>query len=125
MHRMWQRSGWSVLGMSLWLHISGCALLIAGAAGGGAAGTAASVKSGDEDEHGPATYAGTVLATVVYVPAKVVMAGLGAATSGASYVLTLGKAEPSQSIWDASVKGNYVLTPRMIEGQDSVQFLGA
>jgi hypothetical protein len=48
----------------------------------------------------------------------------GAATSGIAYLVTLGSPSPSQSIWTASVDGDYVVTPRMIEGRDDVDFVG-
>lgn len=111
----------------LWLALqtSGCALLIAGAASGGAAGAAVSVSdSRKEAHHSPMAYAGTVLANVVYFPAKVAFAGGGAVASGVSYVVTLGRPQPTDTIWDASVKGNYVMTPSMIEGKAPVHFVG-
>jgi hypothetical protein len=64
------------------------------------------------------------LADVVYVPAKIVFAGLGALTSGAAYLLTLGDSSVSDDIWNASVNGNYVVTPSMIEGKKAVHFVG-
>ena len=104
---------------------SGCVAALAGAAAGGAAGTAVSVKDGQEEHHAPMTYVGTVLANVVYFPAKVVFAGAGALTSGAAYLLTLGDAEVSRSIWTPSVNGDYVVTPAMIEGKRAVHFVGS
>ena len=106
------------------LSSSGCALLIAGAAGGAAAGTAVSAKESRDTHHGPMTYAGTVLANVVYCPAKVVFAGSGMAVSGLSYIVTLGGREPTNTIWNSTVGGDYVVTPRMIEGRDPVRFTG-
>jgi len=103
----------------------GCFLLIAGAAAGGAAGTAVSAKESEEEHHGALTYVGTVLANVVYVPAKVVFAGVGAVTSGLAYVLTLGDSSASGSIWNASVNGTYVVTPNMIEGKEPAHFVGS
>ena len=107
------------------LHTSGCVAAVAGAAAGGAAGTAVSVKEEREEHHSPLTYVGTVLANVVYVPGKVVFAGVGALTSGAAYVLTLGDAEVSRSIWNPSVNGDYVVTPDMIDGRTAVNFVGS
>ncbi|MFI5397345.1 MAG: hypothetical protein ACHQ9S_17545 [Candidatus Binatia bacterium] len=109
---------------SLSLYTSGCFLLAAGAVGGAAAGTAVSAKEGQQENHSAFTYVGTVLADVVYVPAKVVFAGLGAMTSGAAYLLTVGDSSVSGNIWDASVNGNYVLTPNMLEGKKPVHFVG-
>jgi hypothetical protein len=104
---------------------SGCPLVIAGAAAGGAAGTAVSAKESQKEHHGPLTYVGTVLADVVYVPAKVVFAGAGALTSGVAYILTLGDSTAAGKIWKATVNGNYVLTPNMIEGNEPVHFVGS
>jgi len=101
---------------------SGCAVLVGG---GAAAGTAASAHESRKDDHSPMTYAGTVLANAVYCPAKVVFAGVGAVTSGAAYVFTLGRAEPASSIWNTAVGGDYVLTPDMIEGREPVEFAAA
>ncbi len=102
----------------------GCVLLLAGGAAGAAAGGASDVQANKAEHHSPMTYAGTVLANIPYFPAKVIFAGLGAAATGVSYVVTLGKEQPADTIWDASVKGNYVLTPRMIEGRQPVHFVG-
>ena len=110
--------------LSLSLYTNGCFLLAAGAVGGAAAGTAVSAKEGQEETHGPFTYVGTVLADVIYVPAKIVFASLGALTSGAAYLFTLGDSSVSDNIWDASVNGNYVVTPSMIEGKKPVHFVG-
>ena len=111
--------------LSVVLHLAACPLLIAGAAGGGAAGAVVSAKESREEHHSAITYVGTVLANVVYFPAKVVFAGLGAATSGVAYVVTTGSSNTSRSIWNASVNGDYVLTPRMIEGRQPIHFSGS
>ena len=102
----------------------GCALLAAAAVGGAAAGTSASVSASQRGHHAPMVYASSVATNVVYVPSKIVFAGVGAITSGVTYVATLGQHEPSSAIWDASVKGNYVVTPTMIEGKTPVHFVG-
>lgn len=110
--------------IGVWFEVSGCAVLIGAAAAGAAAGGVASAKDSQTENHNAGTYAGTVLANVVYFPAKVLFAGGGAVVSGVTYVATLGSPEPTGSVWDASVKGNYVLTPRMLEGKDPVHFVG-
>ena len=111
----------SLLAFSGW----GCPLVIAGAAAGGAAGTAVSAKESEKEDHSALTYVGTVLADVVYFPAKVVFAGFGAVTSGVAYVLTMGDSSVSRRVWNASVEGNYILTPDMIEGKEPVHFVGS
>ncbi len=69
----------------------GCAVLIGAAAAGGVAGGVSSAQSSQKETHSAWTYVGTVLANVVYFPAKVVLAGAGAATSGLAYLVTAGK----------------------------------
>jgi hypothetical protein len=110
--------------LALSLYSWGCFLVVAGAAGG-AAGTAASAKESEEEHHSALTYVGTVLADVVYCPAKVVFAGAGVLTSGVAYLLTVGDSSVSTNIWNASVNGTYVLTPDMIEGKKPVHFVGS
>jgi hypothetical protein len=105
-------------------YASGCAVLIGGAAAGGAAGTVVSAKDSRHEQHAPMAYVGTVLANVVYVPAKAVFAGAGAATSGVTYLVTLGNTNTSRQVWNASVGGNYVVTPSMVEGHDHIHFVG-
>jgi hypothetical protein len=120
------RFGATLVLLCLSSQTTGCALLAVGAAGGAAAGASASVSASQRGQHHPPmTYAGSVAANVVYVPAKIVFAGVGAMASGVTYVATLGHHEPSSTIWDASVKGNYVMTPSMIEGKTPVHFIGA
>ena len=113
----------AALAALLGLQTSGCALFVGGAVAGGAAGGAASVEQSDE-HHSPMTYVGSVLASAVYFPAKVVLAAGGAVASGVTYVATLGNPEPTRKVWDASVEGDYVVTPRMIEGREDVDFIG-
>jgi len=110
-----------------WLsaHLSGCALLLVGAAGGATAGTAASVNENREATHSALTYVGTVLVNVVYVPAKVVFAAGGAVASGVSYVATLGRPEPTGKIWTTTTGGDYVMTPSMVEGSEPIHFAGS
>lgn len=112
-----------LLGLSLYTW--GCPFVVAGAVAGGAAGTAVSAKESEEEHHSALTYVGTVLGDVVYFPAKVVFAGAGALTSGVAYVLTLGDSSVSNNIWNASVNGNYILTPDMIQGKQPVHFVGS
>ncbi len=113
----------SVFLLTLALQSSGCVPLAVGAASGAAGGAASSVEQKDEG-HSPMTYVGSVGASAFYFPAKLLFAAGGALTSGVAYLVTLGDSSPSQSIWTASVDGDYVVTPRMIEGLDDVDFVG-
>jgi len=94
------------------------------AAAGGAAGGVVSARASRQEQHPPAIYAETVLANVVYVPAKALFAASGAVTSGVTYLVTAGSREPGV-VWRSAVDGDYVLTPDMIEGNDPVHFVGA
>ena len=85
---------------------------------------AAAASGRKEGGHSVPTYFGTVLANIFYIPAKVVFAAAGAVTSGLAYVVTLGDTSVSNSIWNTSVNGDYVVTPPMIEGRESVDFTG-
>lgn len=115
----------SVALLTLALQISGCAPLVVGAVGGAAGGAASSVEQSEGEEgHSAMTYVGSVGASALYFPAKVLFAAGGALTSGVAYLVTLGDSSPSNSIWTASVDGDYVVTPRMIEGHDDVDFVG-
>jgi hypothetical protein len=102
----------------------GCALLVGGAAAGAAAGGVSSVRASEEHHYSAMTYTGTVLANIVYFPAKVLFAGGGALTSGIVYLGTFGRRAPADQIWDASVDGDYVVTPAMVAGDRPVQFVG-
>jgi len=113
------------LALGAGLSSSGCALLLGGVVAGGAAGGAASARAGHEESHPPTSYVGSVLASAVYFPAKVAFAAAGAATSGVTYLVTLGKAEPAQTIWHASVDGDYVVTPDMVQGERPIHFVGS
>jgi hypothetical protein len=94
------------------------------AAAGGAAGGVASARASRQERHSPAIYTETVLANVVYVPAKALFAASGAVTSGITYLVTAGSREPAGVVWRSAVDGDYVLTPEMIEGNEPVHFVG-
>jgi hypothetical protein len=66
----------------------------------------------------------TMFADVVYVPVKFVYAALGGIAGGFAFVLTGGNTQVSNTIWRSALGGDYVLTPRMIAGQDPIHFSG-
>lgn len=66
----------------------------------------------------------TVLSNVVYMPVKVVYATLGAVTGGLAYGLTAGDMKTAETVWVTSMGGTYVITPRMLQGEDPVAFSG-
>jgi len=66
----------------------------------------------------------TGLSNLVYVPAKLVYASLGGLTGGLALGLTGGDMNTAQAIWEPSLRGDYFLTPGMIQGEDPISFAG-
>lgn len=66
----------------------------------------------------------TVASNLVYVPAKLVYAGLGGLTGGMALGLTGGDMTTAKQIWEPSLGGDYFLTPDMVQGQEGVSFAG-
>jgi hypothetical protein len=54
--------------------------------------------------------AATALVNVLYIPAKLVYALVGAPVGGLAYCITAGDREVAQSVWEPSVGGSYILT---------------
>ncbi|HLK12207.1 MAG TPA: hypothetical protein VKW76_12585 [Candidatus Binatia bacterium] len=66
-----------------------------------------------------------VLSNVVYMPAKVVYATLGGLTGGLAFACTGGDLQTAENVWVPSLGGTYVITPRMLRGEDDIQFAGS
>ena len=64
----------------------------------------------------------SALANLGYIPGKLVYSMMGGLTGGLAYGLTLGDLDTAQNIWTTSMGGTYVLTPRMLRGEDPVAF---
>ena len=63
--------------------------------------------------------------SILYTPAKLVYAGLGGIFGGLAYVLTGGDEHTADTIWDASLDGDYYLTPSHLRGDSPVHFMGS
>ena len=107
------------------LQLSGCAFNTADAPEDAATRTDTSIHQSAARRHHPMTYLASTVATAAYLPAKVLFAVGGGALSAVSYVATLGNTYPASRIWNASVDGDYLVTPLMIEGGDRVHFVGS
>jgi hypothetical protein len=68
---------------------------------------------------------GSALANLVYIPAKVTYAGLGLLTGGLGFMLSGGKADVANNIIYPSIRGNYVVTPSHLKGEEPIYFVGA
>ena len=66
----------------------------------------------------------TVLSNIVYMPVKLVYATLGGLTGGIALGLTGGDLDVAETIWVTSMGGNYVLTPPMLRGEESISIAG-
>lgn len=65
-----------------------------------------------------------VLCNLVYMPAKLVYAGLGGLTGCLVYLVTIGNEEAAVATWSPSLGGTYVITPEMLRGEQPVLFNG-
>lgn len=64
----------------------------------------------------------TVVANVLYMPAKIVYATLGGVTGGFAYVLTGANYQVAERVWTPSLGGNYVLSPEQLRGNQPIYF---
>jgi len=67
---------------------------------------------------------GSVLVSLFYSPAKITYAGLGLLTGGLGFVLSAGNTKVANNIINPAVRGNYVVTPRHLRGEESLIFVG-
>jgi hypothetical protein len=62
--------------------------------------------------------------SILYTPFKLVYAGFGGLVGGFVYALTGGNEQAAQSVWDASLRGTYWLTPGHLQGTEPLRFKG-
>ena len=67
---------------------------------------------------------GSVLASMFYSPFKITYAGLGLITGGLGFMLSAGNMDVANNIISPAVKGNYVITPRHLKGEEPLIFVG-
>lgn len=68
--------------------------------------------------------AGSVLASLVYGPAKLAYAVGGSLVGGLAWMFSGGDHETMQPIMDAALRGDYVITPEHLRGERRVEFVG-
>ncbi len=66
----------------------------------------------------------TVLTNIGYMPVKVTYSVLGAVTGGLAFVCTGGDLQTAETVWVMSMGGTYVITPRMLQGEEPIVFAG-
>jgi hypothetical protein len=67
---------------------------------------------------------GAMFSTLLYGPAKVVMATVGTLTSGLAYVVTGGNADIAKTVFESSVFGDYIVTPEHLKGEKPLEVVG-
>lgn len=70
------------------------------------------------------TGAACFILTPVYGAFKLAFAGAGAIVGGLTWVFTGGDDQAAQRVWDASLKGTYIITPDHLAGDKQVHFVG-
>ncbi len=68
--------------------------------------------------------AAAALSTIVYFPVKLVFALGGGIVGGLTYAFTVGDEEAAQRVWQASMEGNYIVTPENLTGEQPIYFVG-
>jgi hypothetical protein len=68
--------------------------------------------------------AASALCSLVYGPTKIVYAALGSVISGFAWVLSGGDNDVAAPILTASLRGDYVITPSILSGDDELNFVG-
>jgi hypothetical protein len=64
------------------------------------------------------------LSSLIYAPAKLLYATGGLVVGAFAWVFTAGDSEVASKVFTRSLKGTYVITPAMLTGDESVQFIG-
>ena len=59
-----------------------------------------------------------------YGAVKFAYATFGAVIGGFTYALTAGNEKAARSVWDTSMRGTYVISPRHLKGEEPVRFFG-
>ena len=68
--------------------------------------------------------AGAMLATLVYGPTKVAYALVGSLVGGLAWLCTGGDGEVATAILQSAAYGDYVVTPGVLRGEESLEFVG-
>ena len=68
---------------------------------------------------------GAAAFNIVYIPAKLVVAGCGLVAGAAAGVLTLGNQRAAYAFWVPAAGGTYVLRPEHLADEEPVEFFGS
>jgi len=68
--------------------------------------------------------AAAAISSLVYAPVKLLYAAGGLIFGGIAWGLTAGDSEVAGTIFTRSVRGTYVITPEILTGEQSLEFVG-
>ena len=84
-------------------------------------------RSNEDAESTPLQYGlgvASVFTSLPYSIGKFFFATLGGIFGGFTYAFSAGNEKAAKAVWDTSMRGTYVITPRHLKGEESVRFLG-
>jgi hypothetical protein len=64
------------------------------------------------------------ISSLVYGPVKLLYATGGTVASGLTWLFSGGDGKVAKTVLTRSVRGNYVITPEMLQGQQELEFVG-
>ena len=67
---------------------------------------------------------GSAVCSVIYAPVKIVYALGGLIVGGFGWALSGGDSAVAKSIVDPAVRGDYIVTPDVLRGRESLEFFG-
>ena len=67
---------------------------------------------------------GCAFINLIYGPTKTLWATGGAIVSGFAWVFSAGDIDVAKPIWDASMRGDYMLVPDQLRGRKRIDFIG-
>jgi hypothetical protein len=66
----------------------------------------------------------SVFTSLPYSIGKFAFATMGGIFGGFTYLFSAGNEKAANSVWDTSMRGTYVITPRHLKGEEPVRFFG-
>ena len=67
---------------------------------------------------------GCTFVNLIYGPTKMLWATGGAIVSGFAWVFSAGDIDVAKPIWDASMRGDYMVVPDQLRGRKPLEFIG-
>lgn len=66
----------------------------------------------------------SVFTSIPYSIGKFAFATVGGIIGGFTYLFSAGNEKAAKAVWDTSMRGTYVITPRHLKGEEPVRFFG-